>query len=100
MSPGFRIVEHTEQHVGHFATVLPVAQSTHGADLVENCTERGDGAQAREEVDEQVARHAGAVVAVVAPAEEAQGSKGLLGGVERYRFCSLRSSGEASSGIG
>ena len=92
-----RIIVEPQHDIGHIAAVLPEAQPAGGEHA------RGpDGAQhevdAREQVHEQVARDAGAVVAVVAPAEQAHGIEGRFGARPRKRSQSMVA-GEASGGI-
>ena len=65
------VVKHPQQHIGHIAAILPVAQAAHGCDLG-GAQAVGDEVEAAEEVHKQVAAHAGAIVEVVAPPEEAQ----------------------------
>ena len=74
------VVAAGDEDVGYVAAVVPVAQAAGGEDAF-GAQRVEDAVGAAEEVDEEVARHAGAVVAVVAPAEEAGGVEGAVAGV-------------------
>src|SRR5262245_45511105 len=80
MSRGLRIVVDREHDVGNVAAVSPIAQTAG-----RHHTRRAHGSQhvvdAREEMDEEIARYAGSVVAIVAPAEEPYGIERPLGRV-------------------
>src|SRR5207249_3491850 len=65
-------------HVRHIAAVFPIAQPSGRVD-----THRADGAgdemHATEQMHEQIAGHAGAIIAVIAPSEKAHGFKRHFG---------------------
>ena len=69
-SSDFRIVQHGEHDIGHIA-VFPIARAAGG---VNACRPQraGDGVKAGEQMHEQIAGDTGAVIAKVAPAEEAR----------------------------
>src|SRR5260370_20107116 len=73
------VVEETEQDVGDVAAIVPEADGCggHGAGGADGS---GDEVGAAEEMDEEVAGDAGAVVLPLAPLEEALGVEGDFGG--------------------
>ncbi len=80
MGRRLRIVEHAQQHVRHFPAVFPVPEATRRHDPVRPHRAH-DEVQAREEVHEEIAGDAGAVVTVVAPPEDPERVEGALGRV-------------------
>ena len=69
-----RVVVQPDHHVRHIAPVLPVTQCPGGVDAA-GARRARDKVHPAEQMDEQVARHACAVVLVVPPAEQADGVK-------------------------
>ena len=65
--------------VGHVAAVLPAVDAAYGVSLVRDGVDAGDALGSAEEVDHEVAGHAGAVGVEAAPAVKGDGIEGLLG---------------------
>lgn len=75
---GLGVVVKADHEIGHIAAVVPEVGAAGGKDAF-GAHGVHDVVDAGEEVDEEVARDAGAVVLIVAPTEEADGLKGALG---------------------
>ena len=74
-----RVVVQPQQDVGHVAPVFPETQAAGGIDAG-GANGAGDEMHAAEQVNEQVAGDAGAVIAIVTPAEQAHRLEGHFGG--------------------
>src|SRR4029077_2697312 len=82
---GVGVVVESLDEVGELAAILEVEDAAGGHRTLRGLVDAGDELNAREQVDEEIAAQALAVVFVAAPAEEANGIERDLGGVAEER---------------